>query len=326
MKGGKRPFLCANDRHRFIALACDLQTRLHGMSKNRREVGQVEELGFPMPLGARSSAARLAPYVHRGRADEAVARNQPMVEEREGLVGGQRGQPQRETGNLHGCWIEVDAEETSQRDFADECLLNRLRELCAGGYEKRPATHRRVENSKGQDLFGGPVDKKRLQGVTNEIGRQRSRGVKRAGRLAEVARAGQLTSVGLVIEHLFVNRAKLLDVEVLIGNAAAARASRWRRRADRKQCLRHHLILNWLAFESAGAGRREKTSVECCDLQLAGAASRVRKPGDGVDRRPDPAVAASGEKYGNDRIDCVAISINRMPDWYEPARFREEEK
>src|SRR6266571_5205862 len=99
MKGGKRPLLCANDRRRLIALGCELQTRLDGMSKNRREVGQVEELSFPMRLAARSSAARLAPYVRRRRADEAVTRNQPMVEKRERLVGGQRGQPQRETRN-----------------------------------------------------------------------------------------------------------------------------------------------------------------------------------------------------------------------------------
>src|SRR5438093_8896821 len=112
MKGGKGVFFCANDRRRLIALACELQPRLHGMSKNRCEVRHVEELGFPMPFGARLSAARLAPHVSRARADEAVTRHKPMVEKRERLVGGQRGQPQREARNLHSCWIEIDADET----------------------------------------------------------------------------------------------------------------------------------------------------------------------------------------------------------------------
>jgi hypothetical protein len=43
-----------------------------------------------------------------------------MIEERQRPVGGKRGQPEREPGELHGHRVEVDAEQTARCDISPQ--------------------------------------------------------------------------------------------------------------------------------------------------------------------------------------------------------------
>ena len=54
------------------------------------------------------------------RADQAVAGDEVVVEKRQRLVGGERGQPEREPRQLHRHRIEVHAEQTARRDLAPQ--------------------------------------------------------------------------------------------------------------------------------------------------------------------------------------------------------------
>ena len=65
------------------------------------------------PLAARRLAADI---VDRG-ADEAVANNEMVIQERERLVGRKGREPDGQPRQLDGHGIDVDAEETPLRDF-----------------------------------------------------------------------------------------------------------------------------------------------------------------------------------------------------------------
>ena len=271
MERGKRLLLCAHNRGRFVLLIGELRARLYGMTKHRREVSDIKETFFAWPLPACLASAWLTPHVGRRCADEAVARDKPMIEKRQRLVRSERRQPQRQAGHLHGRRIEIDAEQASLCDLAtkrhaigardigvmpaavaNQRRLGRGSNVPACGDEERAAAHCGIEDPQLEDLFGALIDQQRPQGAANEVIGQASRCVERAGRFPNIASSRQLTAVRLVIKNMFVDRAQLLDVEVAIGDAAPAGRSTRRCRADRQHRLRHDLVINRVAIERAG--------------------------------------------------------------------------
>jgi hypothetical protein len=287
----------------------------------------------------------LAPEVGRRRADQAVAGHEPVVQERQRLVRGKRGEPQRQPRDLHGCRVQIDAEQTPLRDLAskrdalrcahvgsvppaitNQCLLGRRGQLRARRDQERAAAHRRIEDAQAQDVVRASAGEKRPQRLTDHTGGQRARRVERTGGFAKVSRSRQPAGVGLVVEDLLVDGPKLLDVQVAIDDALLSGMSIRRRGADRQHRLRHHPIVDRLSIEGAGAGRREQASVERGDFQLPGGAAGVREPRDGVDGAPDAPVPASGDQGRDNRIDRVAVPVDGMPDRNQPARLGEEQE
>ena len=81
--------------------------------EDRREMFCREERQLLLAATACCAASGLAPDIVGRRADEAVAGNEMVIEERQRLVGGERGEPDRQPGELHGHRVEVHAKETA---------------------------------------------------------------------------------------------------------------------------------------------------------------------------------------------------------------------
>src|ERR1044071_236932 len=114
----QRLLLFTHNRRRVILLIRELQTRLDGVTKDRGEILGREEPVFLPSRAARASTSRLPAYVRRRRTYQAVARHPPMIETRQRLVCRERRQPQRESRDLHGCRVQVDAEQAALRNLA----------------------------------------------------------------------------------------------------------------------------------------------------------------------------------------------------------------
>jgi hypothetical protein len=114
--------------------------------------------------------------VDGGRADEAVPADEVVIQKRQRFVGRQRRKPEREAGQLHGRWIQVDTEETSLSDqapelravhfidtcfvgqaFANQRTLVRARQIPACGDEKGSTAHRWIHNAKLKNSIGRSV-------------------------------------------------------------------------------------------------------------------------------------------------------------------------
>ena len=72
-----------------------------------------EERQLLVAAAAGRAASRLTPQIVRRRADEAVAGDEVMIEKRQRLVGGERGQPDRQPRQLYCHGIEVHAKKTA---------------------------------------------------------------------------------------------------------------------------------------------------------------------------------------------------------------------
>ena len=162
--------------------------------------------------------ARLTTDVVHRCADEAVAGDEVMVEERQRLVGRKRGQPEREPRQLHCHRIQVHAEQAShatsrrgralrRRDVARmpvpsriSVLFDRIGEITARGDEKRAASHRRIENPEREKVIARSAGGQWSERVAHEVIGDGPRRVERAGRLPCVARAiehrGAATAAG----------------------------------------------------------------------------------------------------------------------------------
>ena len=68
----------------------------------------VEQQRFAIAGRSSTSLGRAAKN-REPRTDQAVARLQPVIQETERPIAGEGRQPQRQTGQLHGHWIQVDA-------------------------------------------------------------------------------------------------------------------------------------------------------------------------------------------------------------------------
>ena len=61
-------------------------------------------------------------------------------------------------------------------------------------------------------------------------------------------------------------------------------------------------------------------------MQLTGRAARVRQARDRVNRAPEALVWAPVEQDGDDRLEAVALAIDRVPERHEATRLGEEQK
>ena len=188
-----------------------------------------------------------------------------MVEERERLLGSERGEPQRQARQVHGHGIHVNAEEAplrhepaearaiNSRDvrfvtltLPDEGRLVCPREEAARRDEKRPAAHRGIDDTQRQDALRCGVSHEVFERLADEESRDWTRRVERAGCLApgDIAPGqnddwrtspARLFLAGrfhchFVVEKALVHGPELLDTEVAIRHALAGPARRWSRR------------------------------------------------------------------------------------------------
>ncbi len=142
--------------------------------------------------------------VREPRAHQAVAGLQMVVQKRERPVGGKRRQPQRETGELHGHRVQVDAVQAALGDApADRGLFggteigrvasSRLNEgtfvgggeIFTGGNEECAAAHCRVDHLEIENPLGRRIVHERRQRSPDQIVCERLRRVEGAGRLAK---------------------------------------------------------------------------------------------------------------------------------------------
>ena len=126
-------------------------------ASNSRLVKQWQR-GIVQQSSCSPNAGRVA---KRGEPDasEAVACLQMVIEERQRPVGRERGEPERQTGELHGHRVDVDAEQASLGESAprghsfglaeisrpasaasNERRLVRVCEIATGSHEKRTAS------------------------------------------------------------------------------------------------------------------------------------------------------------------------------------------
>src|SRR2546422_729319 len=57
LQRGQRTLFRANDRGRFVPLACELRARLYRVAKHGREIGRLEQPGVPLPTAASAASA-----------------------------------------------------------------------------------------------------------------------------------------------------------------------------------------------------------------------------------------------------------------------------
>ena len=175
--------------------------------------------------------------------------------------------------------------------------------------------------------------------LADQEGGERARRVERAARLADLSRPRQRrrAAIGsrLVVEHVLVDRAQLLDVEIAVDDARAIVARPWtrrdRRRADRDDRLAHDRVGDRRAIERVGLRRREEPAVERGDAKLAGAAAGVRQPSRSPGRpatvRDTAARAAARSRWcrgcsGRDRPGATAAAVRALRQTAGTARGR----
>ena len=282
-----------------------------------------------------------------------------MVEEAQGPIGRERGEPEREPRQLHGHRIEVHAVEAALRNRPpeDRSVLvadvtgmtpavfhhRRFVRACqvpARGHEKRAAAHRRIDHAERQDAFGREAPDERVQRPANEIVGDGLRRVERAGRLANTGPgcqrnlhvAGPSTSHGaaldlwFVVEQRLVDGAKLLDAEIAIGDALASRAIGRRPRRECQHDAPRRLVVQVAALGERRARRREQPAVEGRHGQVARAAARVGEMRDGAQRLPQAGRTARLLSARAQRCQAVAVAVHRVPDRDKSPRLREEQE
>src|SRR4030095_5732061 len=120
MEGREGFFFGSDDRRAFVRLIRELRSCDHGGPQHGHEIARLKESVLACPLAALRSAAWLTRNVAGRCANQTVAGNETMVEKRQRLVGGERGQPERQAGNLYGRWIEIDAKQAALGYLAAE--------------------------------------------------------------------------------------------------------------------------------------------------------------------------------------------------------------
>ena len=248
-----RSFLRPHDRHCIVRLGGDLR---HDGGRVRQRLGQVALVEQRQSFLASSASAttRLSAQIFRGGADEAVSRDEVVIEERERFVGREGCEPQRQARQLHGHRIQVDPEQASRRNlapkghaigrrdvvrvplaFLNECVFGGGCQVAARGDQEGTAPHRGIEHAKRQNLVSPTSSNQRLEGAPHEKRGHGARRVERAARLAQVARACERRRAAccrLVFKHPLVHRAKLLDVEVAVEDSRPAAVPADRRAAQ----------------------------------------------------------------------------------------------
>ena len=289
------------------------------------------------------------PQVCEPGAEQAVADLQAVIEKAERTIGRERGQPQRETRELDGHRVEVDAVQAAFRDrspdadalgvadvgcvtvsTAYERSLVGVRQKPAGGHEERAAAHRRIDDAQLQDVLGRRVAHQRAERAANQVVRDRLRRVEGSGRFAHAGaglkRDGSAFDARFVVEQRLVDGAELLDAEIAVGDALASRAIRSRPRRQRHDRPPRRVIVQIAALGERRSRRREEASVERRHLQIAGAAAGMREAGDGAQRVPEARRVRCLLGRVAQPFEAVALAVDRMPQRHERARFGEQQE
>ena len=348
LQGGERLLFGPDNRGRVIAFLCQSEPFGDAVAERPIKVAVLEQRKRVRPP-CRSGASIGLPYIGRRGPGEAVAGPQVMIEERQRLVRRQGGQPERQARQLHGHRVEIHTEQASRRDvppkldairgrdvvripasLPDERVLERQRQVPARSHEKRAAAHRGVEDFQAENLVRAPGPDQWLQRAADETRGDRPRRVEGAARLSGIAFPDERRRIcrrrWLVVEHLLVHGAQLLDVEVAVGDARAAALTRDRRAADGDDRAPHHLVVDARPIERRGLRGREQPPVERGDFQFACGTARVGQARDGLDRQPQASMPAPREEPRDDRVEAVLIAIHRMPERDETAGLGEQEK
>ena len=120
----------------------------------------------------------------------------------------------------------------------------------------------------------------------------------------------------LEIQQPLVDAAELLDAKISIGDAhAARRAGPGRQRQDRPA---HDAIVKRDASASGACSRREESSVEGWHVQRAVRQPRWARRAMACSVSTDPDGRGSVSTAITQRLDGVAVAIDRMPPRHEP--------
>ena len=86
------------------------------------------------------------------------------------------------------------------------------------------------------------------------------------------------------------------------------------------------LVVQVAALGERRPRRREQTAVERRHPQIAGAAAGVREARDRAQRVPEPSAGCGRSAAVAQRLDAVALAVDRMPQRDEAARFGEQQE
>ncbi len=280
-------------------------------------------------------------------AQQAVARRQMVIQKRQRSIGGERGEPEREASELNRGWIAVDTVEAplshlpSKGGFlgrrhldalpvsiSHESALALIGKEETRGDEKRAAAHRRIEDTQREDLFGRASLDERLKRAADEKLGDSARRIETAGGLAlggcRPQREGRRRLVGFVFEHLLVDRPQLFHTEVVVSDSRPALSA-----FHRGQChddAPGHRVGHTAPFHQRSVSRREQPPVERRHLEIAGAASAVRHPRDGLQCRPQSGRTRLFADAPAQRVDRVGLAVGLVPDRDESARLGKQQE
>ena len=270
----ERPFLSPDLLEAVVRSFGDLPSHADRRLHRRGEIVGGEERQVARP--PRTTGKRLADDIRHRRPDQAVADAQPVIEERQRLVGGERRQPHGQPRQLHGHRIDVDAEQAAlrhrppetrpillgqvgrgHRPLLDQRLLVGLRQIAARGHEERAAPHRRIHHAQRKDLVWRPSLNHGGQAAPDDEFGEGAGRVEGSGGLAapggDQPRPRRVLGRDDEVEQVFVDGAELLYAEVGVGDAPAA--LRRGPRGQRQDRLAHDRIAQGHAGRERRTGR-----------------------------------------------------------------------
>ena len=280
-------------------------------------------------------------------ANEAVTNGEMVIEKCEGAVGRQRGQPQREPGQLHGRGIEIHTVEAAfghltpqQRAVvhsdlgavphavADVGALALVGQVAASRHKERAAAHRRVHETQREDVRRGLAFDEWIERSANKKLRDRPRRIETAGRFSPggIRRQhdGSRVTRRREVEDALVHRPQLFHTKVVVADAMAPR-----RRLRGGECHHdplHDRIGHLTLVNERRVLRREQTAIERRDVEVAGPAPGVRHSRDGLKREPQARRGRPLRDSPAERIDRVALPVNLVPHRDKATRFRKQEE
>ena len=281
-----------------------------------------------------------------------------VIEECERPIGRERRQPQRQPGELDGHRVHVDAVQTPLRHpspqqralvfteirrliaaSSNQRRFVRIRQIPARGDEKRAAPHCRIDDAKLEDFVGGRLVNQGTQSPADQVVRDGLRRVERAGGLSNAGSTGQgddgAPATGstllawharFVVEQCLVHRSELFDPQVPVSNPFPAGAAGQRPRSQSQQRAPCGLVIQISALGEGRPRGGEQAAVEWGDLEVANLAAGVSEMSGGAQRFPQPGYARRALYGRTERLQAVAVSIDRMPEWNQSSSLGEEEE
>ena len=253
-----------------------------------------------------------------------------MIQEREGTVARERGQPERQPRKLHGHRVDVHAEETALRHRApktgsiaiadvlrrhhavvNQRRLVRQREIAARRHQERAASHRGVQHAQRQDSIGRRIAHERRERPADQVLRQRARRVEGAGRLAASGAHERQSGRAAAGPRPPRSRGSVRTLR----RAARPRGPRTRCAAvpprpalvvNASKRLPHRAVVQRGRFRERRVHGGEEPSVERRHAQRSRAAAPVREPRDRLQRFPQALRPGQHFHRRSERLDRVA--------------------